>query len=156
MPGVDRIVVRTVKEREKLEEELRQHQPWKAKPARRVYIPKANGKQRPLGIPVIKDRCLQTMAVQALEPEWEAKFEAGSYGVRLGGSCHDAIERICFGRAVERLWRSVKYENIFLKAYQNGGDLRKGLNAYFLFYNQERFHESLAYKTPQQVYQMAA
>lgn len=59
-------------------------------------------------------------------------------------------------RAVERLWRSVKYENIFLKAYQNGGDLRKGLNEYFLFYNQERFHESLAYKTPQQVYQMAA
>lgn len=57
---------------------------------------------------------------------------------------------------VERLWRSVKYENIFLKAYQNGGDLRKGLNEYFLFYNQERFHESLAYKTPQQVYQMAA
>lgn len=93
-PGVDRIVVRTAKEREKLVEELRQHQPWKAKPARRVYIPKANGKQRPLGIPVIKDRCLQTMVVQALEPEWEAKFEAGSYGFRPGRSCHDAIERI--------------------------------------------------------------
>ena len=40
-PGVDQIVVRTAKERQKLVEELRQHQPWKAKPARRVYIPKA-------------------------------------------------------------------------------------------------------------------
>ena len=93
-PGVDQIVVRTAGERQKLVEELRQHQPWKAKPARRVYIPKANGKRRPLGIPVIKDRCLQTMVVQALEPEWEAKFEASSYGFRPGRSGHDAIERI--------------------------------------------------------------
>ena len=93
-PGVDQVVVRTASERQKLVEELRQHQPWKAKPARRVYIPKANAKRRPLGIPVIGDRCLQTMVVQALEPEWEAKFEASSYGFRPGRSCHDAIERI--------------------------------------------------------------
>ncbi|MBC3795095.1 group II intron reverse transcriptase/maturase [Spirosoma utsteinense] len=93
-PGVDQVVVRTARERQKLVEELRQHQPWTAKPTRRVYIPKANGKRRPLGIPVIKDRCLQTMVVQALEPEWEAKFEASSYGFRPGRSCHDAIERI--------------------------------------------------------------
>ena len=96
-PGVDRVVVRTGKECEKLVEALGQHQPWKAKPARRVYIPKANAKRRPLGIPVIGDRCLQTMVVQALEPEWEAKFEASSYGFRPGLSCHDAIERIRFG-----------------------------------------------------------
>ena len=86
-------MVRTAVERQKLVEELSQHQPWKAKPARRVYIPKANGKRK-LGIPVIADRCLQTMVVQALEPEWEAKFEASSYGFRPGRSCHDAIERI--------------------------------------------------------------
>lgn len=57
---------------------------------------------------------------------------------------------------VERVWRSVKYENIYLKAYQNGIDLQKGLSEYFKFYNQERFHESLAYKTPDIVYRMAA
>lgn len=50
-PGVDQVVVRRVRERQKLVEELRQHQPWTAKPTRRVYIPKANGKRRPLGIP---------------------------------------------------------------------------------------------------------
>lgn len=93
-PGVDQVVFRTATERQNLVEELRQHQPWKAKPTRRVYIPKANAKRRPLGIPVIGDRCLQTMVVQALEPEWEAKFEASSYGFRPGRSCHDAIERI--------------------------------------------------------------
>ena len=93
-PGVDQVIIRTASERQKLVEELRQHQPWKAKPAHRVYIPKANAKRRPLGIPVIGDRCLQTMVMQALEPEWEAKFEASSYGFRPGRSCHDAIERI--------------------------------------------------------------
>ncbi len=62
----------------------------------------------------------------------------------------DGREELLMNIFVERLWRSVKYENIFLKAYQNGGDLRKGLNEYFLFYNQERFHESL-YKTPRSI-----
>jgi RNA-directed DNA polymerase len=97
-PGIDKVVVKTPIARGKLADELSAFTLWNSKPARRVYIPKANGKQRPLGIPVIKDRCLQAMVKNALEPEWEAKFEITSYGFRPGRSCHDAIEKI-FGLA---------------------------------------------------------
>jgi RNA-directed DNA polymerase len=93
-PGIDNIIVKTPQARGKLVDELSRFTPWRAKPTRRVYIPKSNGKHRPLGIPVVKDRCLQAMVKNALEPEWEAKFEASSYGFRPGRRGHDAIERI--------------------------------------------------------------
>lgn len=53
---------------------------------------------------------------------------------------------------VERLWRTVKYEHIYLHAYKDGKALRKGLAEFFKFYNQERLHQSLGYQTPEQVY----
>ena len=49
---------------------------------------------------------------------------------------------------VERLWRSIKYEEVYLKAYQNGTEARKGIGAYLAFYNQERPHQALAYRSP--------
>lgn len=53
---------------------------------------------------------------------------------------------------VERLWRSVKYEDVFLKGYATVSELLLGLTEYFVFYNTERFHQSLDYTTPDQVY----
>lgn len=92
--GMDKLIVRTPATRGQLVEHLSTYQPWKAKPARRVYIPKASGKLRPLGIPTIIDRCLQAKVKNALEPSWEARFEGSSYGFRPGRGCHDAIARI--------------------------------------------------------------
>lgn len=67
----------------------------KADAIRRVWIPKPEKTQkRPLEIPTMRDRALQTIVKMALEPEWEARFEPNSYGFRVGRSCHDAIEAI--------------------------------------------------------------
>jgi RNA-directed DNA polymerase len=70
----------------------------KVKATRRVWIPKpGTSDPRPLGIPTMRDRALQALVKLALEPEWEAKFEAHSYGFRPGRNCHDAIEAILNG-----------------------------------------------------------
>jgi len=53
---------------------------------------------------------------------------------------------------VERLWRSVKYEEVYLKAYRNGSEARRGIDVYLDFYNRERPHQSLDYRTPAQVF----
>ncbi len=93
--GIDGAVVVTAPGKAFLAERVQRHgASWEPQPVKRVFIPKANGKQRPLGIPVIVDRALQAQVVSALEPEWEARFEPKSYGFRPGRGCHDAIEAI--------------------------------------------------------------
>ena len=53
---------------------------------------------------------------------------------------------------VERLWRTVKYEEVYLKAYSNGREAKAGLDGYFHFYNNQRPHQALGYRTPAEVF----
>ena len=95
--GIDGLVALTSQARAEMAAQVHatigSHRP---SPVRRVYIPKASDKtkMRPLGIPVLSDRCHQARVRNALEPEWEARFEPRSYGFRPGRGCHDAIESL--------------------------------------------------------------
>lgn len=91
--GVDGIKYLLPKQRLELANQLTINK--KPQPTRRVWIPKpGKTEKRPLGIPTIRDRAVQALAKMALEPQWEARFEAHSYGFRPGRSAHDAIGAI--------------------------------------------------------------
>ena len=101
-PGVDQIVIKTPKEKFQLARRISIN--GKSSPIFRTYIPKSDGSQRPLGIPTIEDRAKQMLAYLALSPQWEAKFEAGSYGFRPGRSVLDAIELVFLGISKKPKW----------------------------------------------------
>lgn len=100
-PGVDGVTIKMIKASpggaatlvEALHAEL-VAKTYRPSAVRRVLIPKADGKQRPLGIPTVRDRVVQTAAKLILEPIFEADFLDVSYGYRLGRSAHEALQRI--------------------------------------------------------------
>jgi len=107
--GVDRVKVNTPKRKMALVKDMLDtiHTGWdkyRPMPAKRIYIPKANGKLRPLGIPTIKDRAMQAVTKTALEPYYEAKFESCSYGFRPAMGCHDAIDKIAGALLKKQKW----------------------------------------------------
>jgi hypothetical protein len=98
-PGIDGISISDIEDQgvseylEKLGEELRTKS-YRAQAVKRVMIPKANGGERPLGIPTVKDRIVQTACKQLIEPIFEADFEESSYGFRPERSSADALKAI--------------------------------------------------------------
>ncbi len=92
--GVDGVKFINPKQRFSLVSELNHMKDWKHRKLRRVFILKANGKQRPLGIPTIRDRAMQCLVKYALEPVFEANASDGSYGFRPGHSTWDVQNRI--------------------------------------------------------------
>lgn len=111
------------------------------------------------------DFCVQTLrdalrrwgAPEIFNTDQGAQFTSSAFidvlkesNVRISmdgkGRCIDNI-------FVERLWRSLKYEEVFLHAYANGSEARSGIGSYFRFFNEKRPHQALEYKTPSEVYQ---
>ena len=97
-PGVDKMTVNEIdgyfrEHKEEIKNSVMELK-YKPQPVRRVYIPKPNGKKRPLGIPTVRDRVVQQMIAQQLNQIYEPTYSDHSYGFRTGRDCHGAIEEV--------------------------------------------------------------
>ena len=104
-PGVDGVLWRTAEQKSRAASSLHRRG-YKAQPLRRIYIPKKNGKQRPLGIPTLHDRAMQALHLLALEPVAETTADKNSYGFRPKRSAADAIAQcfLCLSRKIAAQW----------------------------------------------------
>jgi putative transposase len=105
------------------------------------------------------DEALAVGRPEIFNTDQGSQFTAQEYTSRLE-EAGVAVSRDGRGRAldnvfVERLWRSVKYEDIYIKDYESVVELESGLAAYFRFFDEERPHQSLGYRTPAEVYRVA-
>jgi len=155
--GMDGYKALTPTERENLYEQMKGYnlKSVKVKPVRRTYIEKKNSKKlRPLGIPVIKCRIYQNIVKNALEPQWEAKFEPCSYGFRPKRSTHDAIVNLHskLNKRATRKWifegdfrgcfDNLSHEHILdkIKNFPERGLIEKWLKAGYI--DNDTFHET--------------
>ena len=101
-PGVDKRIIKSPKDKYNLATNVKVD--GKCSPISKKYIPKPDGRNRPLGIPTIEDRVKQELVYLAMVPQWEAQFEATSYGFRPGRSVADAIENVWVGIVKKPKW----------------------------------------------------
>lgn len=118
---------------------------WELSPALEVdFCLRALNEAITVGLPEIHN---SDQGKQFTSHEYTKILETKNIQISMDGRgrCMDNI-------FTERLWRTVKYENVFLNSYRNISEARKGLNDYFQFYNKKRRHQSLGYQTPETVY----
>jgi putative transposase len=104
----------------------------------------------------VVDRAMATQRPEILNSDQGVQFTSTPFQAPLLAAqvrlSMDGRGRAFDNIFVERLWRTVKYEEVFLKDYRDVPEARHGLGLYFLFYNDERIHQALDYRTPQSVH----
>jgi len=102
------------------------------------------------------DKALMISHPEILNSDQGSQFTSGEFTEKLEKAeiqiSRDGRGRVFDNIFIERLWRTVKYEEVYIHSYDTVRETRESLTRYFKFYNSERLHESLGYRTPQEVY----